>query len=132
MQHLLVDLNQVCTYNAPGVKLALPLGSNRPCPWGHKFELKNKQGKLLNSSSQKLEGAKLSYLVYSISLWTFINCILMIPLESELAPTNRITSWNNSNKEGRIHTVGKMTQVSDLGPSWPSCLKIVREILIRL
>ena len=31
-----------------------------------------------------------------------------------------VTSWNNSNRDGRIHFVGKMTQVSDPGPS---CLK---------
>ena len=33
-----------------------------------------------------------------------------------------VTSWNNSNEEGRNHFVGKMTQVSDPGPSWPSCI----------
>ena len=32
-----------------------------------------------------------------------------------------VTSWNNSNKEGRIHFVGKMTPVSNPGPSWASC-----------
>ena len=76
MQHLLVDLNQVFTYDV----------SNWPCPRGHKFEHRNKEGKLQNSFFLKLEGIDLSYLVYRISLWTFINCIHMIPLESELAP----------------------------------------------
>ena len=101
MWYLLMDLNQVCTYDAPGVKW--------PCPWGHK-EHRNKEGKLQNSSSLKLEGVDLSYLVYSISLWTFINCILMIPVASKLAPTQGITSWNNSIKEGRIDIVGKIAR----------------------
>ena len=37
-------------------------------------------------------------------------------------PIPGVISWNNSNREGRIHFVGKLTQVSDSGPSWPSCL----------
>ena len=32
-----------------------------------------------------------------------------------------VISWNNSNREGRIHFVGKLTQLSDSGPSWPFC-----------
>ena len=32
-----------------------------------------------------------------------------------------VTSWNNTNKEGRINFVVKMNQVSDPGTSWPSC-----------
>ena len=46
----------------------------------------------------------------------------MIPLGSKLAPSGGVISWNNSNREGRIHFVGKLTQVSDSGSSWPSCL----------
>ena len=45
----------------------------------------------------------------------------MIPLGSKLAPSRGSLSWNDSNREGRIHFVGKLTQVSDSGPSWPSC-----------
>ena len=45
----------------------------------------------------------------------------MIPLGSKLAPFRGVISWNKSNREGRIHFVGKLTQVSDSGPSWPSC-----------
>ena len=37
-------------------------------------------------------------------------------------PNPGVISWNNSNREGRIHFVGKLTQVSNSGPSWPSCL----------
>ena len=46
----------------------------------------------------------------------------MIPLGSKLAPSGGVISWNNSNREDRIHFVGKLTQVSNSGPSWPSCL----------
>ena len=55
----------------------------------------------------------------------------MIPLASELAPTQGITSWNNSNKKGRIHIVGKMTQVSNPGPLWPSCYSIYDRFIQR-
>ena len=41
---------------------------------------------------------------------------------SKLAPPRGVTSWNNRNKEGRIHFMGKMTRVRNPGPSWPSCL----------
>ena len=49
----------------------------------------------------------------------------MIPLGSKLAPSRGVISWNNSCREGRIHFVGKLTQVSDSGPSWPSCFFLV-------
>ena len=49
----------------------------------------------------------------------------MIPLGSKLAPSRGVISWNNSKREGRINFVGKLTQVSDSGPSWPSCLNCV-------
>ena len=122
MEHLLADLNQFCTHDAPGVKTG-------PSPGGgggfHNFEHGNKKGKPQNSSL-KLEGVELSYLIYSISLWTFINFIHMIPLGSKLAHFG-VTRWNNSNKKGRIHFVGKMTQVSDPGPSWPFYILIISE-----
>ena len=37
-------------------------------------------------------------------------------------PIRGVISLNISNREGRMHFVGKLTQVSDSGPSWPSCL----------
>ena len=46
----------------------------------------------------------------------------MISPGSKLAPPepggSQVTR-NNSNREGEIHFVGKVTQVSDPGPSWP-------------
>ena len=41
-------------------------------------------------------------------------------LGSKLAPPQGY-KLEHKNKEGRIHFVGKMTQASDPGPSWPSC-----------
>ena len=60
MQHLLVDLYQVCTYDAPRFK-------NWPSSGGHNFEHRNKESKLQNSSL-KPKGLELYYSVYSISL----------------------------------------------------------------
>ena len=62
------------------------LGSKLALPWGHKLEHGNKENQLQNSSSLKLQGLELWYLVFSISFWTFINLIHMIPLESKLTP----------------------------------------------
>ena len=45
-------LYQVCFYDAPGVKTDPVMG-------GHKFEHRNKERKLQNSSSLKPEGVKL-------------------------------------------------------------------------
>ena len=45
-------------------------------------------------------------------------------------PTLGVTSWNNRNKEGIINFVGKMTQMSDPGPSWPSCFITVTVSLV--
>ena len=70
---------QVCTYHVLGSILA-------PIPRGHKLEHKNKEDQLGNSSSLKLEGIELWFLVCWISLWTFINFIHMMPLGSKLAP----------------------------------------------
>ena len=50
----------------------------------------------------------------------------MIPLGSKLAPSGGVISWNNSNRECRIHFVGKLTKVSDSEPSWPSCFILER------
>ena len=52
MKHLLVDLYQDCSYDAPGVKTGLARGVTSS-------EHRNKDGKLQNSSFLKLEGAEL-------------------------------------------------------------------------
>ena len=51
-------------------------GQNWPGRGGHKLEHRNKENQLQNSSSLKLEGLELWYLVFSISLWTFINLFI--------------------------------------------------------
>ena len=51
MKHLLVDLYQDCSYDAPGVRTGLAL---RVTSSKHR----NKDGKLQNSSFLKLEGAE--------------------------------------------------------------------------
>ena len=63
MLHLLVDVYQVCSYDALGVKTG-------PAPGVTNVKHSNKEGKLQNSSSLKLGGLELWYLVYSISLRT--------------------------------------------------------------
>ena len=70
---LLVDLYQVCMYDAPGVKTG-------------QLEHRNKEGKLQNYSL-KLEDLELCYLVYNISLWTSTKFVHMRPLGSKLAPS---------------------------------------------
>ena len=57
MKHLLVELYQDCSYDAPGVKTGLAPGVTSS-------KHRNKQGKLQNSSSLKLESTELSYLAY--------------------------------------------------------------------
>ena len=52
MKHLLVDLYQDCSYDAPGVKTGL-------APGVRILKHRNKDGKLQNSSFLKLEGAEL-------------------------------------------------------------------------
>ena len=79
MQHLLLDLYQVCSYDATGVKIGPRLG-------GHLFEHRNKEGKLQSSSTLKLEGLELSYYVYSISVSTSTKFVHMMPPPSKLAP----------------------------------------------
>ena len=60
IKHLLVDLYQDCSYDTPGVNTGLAPGVTSS-------KRRNKQGKLQNSSSLKLESTKLSYLVYAAS-----------------------------------------------------------------
>ena len=52
MKHLLVDLYQDCSYDAPGIKTG-------PAQGVTSSKHRNKQGKLQNSSSLKLESADL-------------------------------------------------------------------------
>ena len=52
MKHLLVDLYQDCSYDAPGVRTGLAPGVTI-------LKHRNKDGKLQNSSFLKLEGAEL-------------------------------------------------------------------------
>ena len=52
MKHLLVDLYQDCSYDAPGVRTGLAPGVTSS-------KHRNKDGKLQNSSSLKLESAEL-------------------------------------------------------------------------
>ena len=70
------------------------VGSKLASPWGHKLEHRNKENQLQNSSSPKLEGLELWYLVFIISLWTFINCIHMIPLGSKKTNFKILLLWN--------------------------------------
>ena len=51
MKHLLVDLYQDCSYDAPGVKTGL-------APGVKSSKHRNKDGKFQNSSFLKLEGAE--------------------------------------------------------------------------
>ena len=51
MKHLLVDLHQDCSYDAPGVKTGLAWGVTSS-------KHRNKGGKLQNSSFMKLVGAE--------------------------------------------------------------------------
>ena len=63
-----------------------------------------------------------SCLVCSISFWIFFQFYSYEAPGVKTCPTPRVTSWNNRKKEDRIYFVGIMTQVSDPGPSWPSCI----------
>ena len=60
MKHLLVDMYQDCSYDAPGVKTGLAPGVTSS-------KHRNKDDKLQNSSSLKLGSTELSYLVYVAS-----------------------------------------------------------------
>ena len=67
-----MDLYQVCSYDAPVVKSDPAPGGGGITSWNIEEDLQN--------SSLKLEGTtELSYLVYSIFLWTSTNIFHMIP-----------------------------------------------------
>ena len=92
---------------------------------GHKFEHRNKEGKIQNSSSLYLEGLKLQYAASPCGPLSIVSYdtpwVKTGPTWGGGGGVCLVKSWNNCNKEGRIHFVGKMTQVSDPGQSWPFC-----------
>ena len=80
MKHFLVDFYQDCSYDAPKVKTGPALGVTNS-------KHRNKQGKLQNSSSLKLESTELSYLVYVASPSGPTKIVHMMPLGSKVAPS---------------------------------------------
>ena len=105
---------QVFSYDTSG-------DQDRPRPWGHKFEHGIKEGKIQNSSSLKLEGLELSYLVCSISLWTSTKFVHMMPLGSELAlplgqnwPQPRGHKLGHWNKERKFQNSSLKVEVVEL------------------
>ena len=109
------------------------------CPWGqigirpacHKLKHKNKEGKLWNSSSLKQEGVELWS--FGLELW-YLDLYQFYSYATpgvKTGPIPGVISWNNSNGEGRIHFMGKLTQVSDSGPSWPSCFIMAKDFNIQ-
>ena len=80
MKHLLVDLHQDCSYDAPGVKTGLTPGITSS-------KHRDKEGKLQNSSSLKLESTELSYLIYVASpSGPLPRLFIWYPWGSKLAP----------------------------------------------
>ena len=77
----------------------IPLESKLTTQRGHKLEHRNKENQLQNSSSLKLEGIELRFLVCSISLLKLVNFIHMMPLGIKTGPTPRVTSCNERNKD---------------------------------
>ena len=110
-----MDLYQGCSYDAPWVKLG-------PAPGVTSLKHRNKEGKLWNSSSLKQEGVELWS--FGTELW-YLDLYQFYSYDTpwvKTGPIPGVISWNNSNREGRTNFVGKLTQVSDPGPSWPSCV----------
>ena len=108
-----MDFYQGCSYDAPGVKLG-------PAPGVTSLKHRNKEEKLKNSSSVK-QGVELWS--FGLELW-YLDLYQFYSYDTpgvKTGPIPGVTYWNNSNREGRIHFVGKLTQVSGSGPSWPSC-----------
>ena len=109
-----MDFYQGCSYDAPGVKLG-------PAPGVTSLKHRNKERKLWNSSSLKQEGVELWS--FGLEIW-YLELYQFYSYDTpgvKTGPIRGVISWNNSNREGRINFVGKLTQVSDPGPSWPSC-----------
>ena len=77
----------------------ISLGSKlTPDSWGHKLEHRNKEDQLRKSSSLKLEGIELRFLVCSI-LVDLVNFIHMMPLGIKTDTTRGVTSLNQSKKD---------------------------------
>ena len=78
------------------------LGSRMARPGGHKFEYRNKEGKIQNSSALKLEGLELSYLVYSISWWTSTKFVHIMPLGLKTGPASGDHKLGHRKKEAHF------------------------------
>ena len=82
----------------------MPLGSKLGLPRGQKLEHRNKERKFQNSSSLKLEGLEVWYLVCSISLRTSTKFVHMMPLGSKPAPP-RGHKLEHRNKEAHLQKI---------------------------
>ena len=103
----------------------MPLGSKLASPQGAQVGTRTNEDQFQNSSSLKLGGLELRYLASSIWQWTFIMFFFffhMMPLGSKLALPQGSQVRTIRTKKVELVLWGEMTQVSDPGPSWPSCL----------
>ena len=91
----------------PSLFIWCPLGQNWPCPGDHKLEYSNKEAHLKNSSSLKLEGIEIWYLVCGISLWNSTKFVHMMPLGSKLAPLWEL-QVEHRNKERKFHSFSSL------------------------
>ena len=69
-------------------------------PGGHKLEHRNKEAHLQNSSSLKMEGIQLWYLVCSISLWTSTKLFIWCPWDQDW-PRCGVTNLNIGTKKAK-------------------------------
>ena len=102
-----MDLYQGCSYDDPGVKLAPAPGVT-----SLKQEQRRKTLKFFFSETRRSR---------ALIIWPWTMIFGPISILFKTGPILGVISWNNSNREGRIHFVGKLTQVSASGPSWPFC-----------
>ena len=86
----------------PSLSIWCPWGQNWPRPGGHMLEHRNKDSKLQNSSSLKLEDAELRYLVCSISLWTCYQVCSYDAPGVNTGSTPRVTRWNIGTKQANF------------------------------
>ena len=99
----------------------IPLGSKlTPDPGGHKLEHRNKEDQFQNSSSLKLEGIELRFLVCSVLVDLCQFYSYDVPWDQNWSQPGG-HKFEPKERRCRAHLWGKMTQVSDQGPSWPSC-----------
>ena len=94
MKHLLVDLYQDCSYDAPGVKTGVAPGVTSS-------KRRNKDGKLQNSSFLKLEGAEVWYLVCSILVDLYKDFSYYAP-KVKTGPAPGVTSSKHRNKQEKL------------------------------